>query len=128
MKRASKGFTLIELLVVLVVIGIIVGLLLPNTLRAIASANEKECASNIRSVDTALQLCYTQLRDWTQCSSIANLTQARPAGAFLDQAPVCPFAVGYGLVGNNNNGWSVDKAPHFNPWPPRGNRHVGVQN
>ena len=123
----KKGFTLIELLVVLVVIGILVGLILPNTLRAIQAANEKECASNIRAVDTAFQLCYTQRRNWADCDTIAELLAPVGGGTpYLDQAPVCPFAVAYTPAGGAVQGFQIDKAPHFAPWPPRGNRHVGL--
>ncbi len=128
MKRLAKsGFTLIELLVVLVVIGILVGLILPNTLRAIQAANEKECASNLRAIDTAAQLCYTQRRSWADCDTIAELLTPVGGGTpYLDQPPVCPFGVAYAMGGNNTIGWSSGKAAHFATWPPAGTRHVGL--
>ena len=119
-----KGFTLIELLVVLVVIGVIIGMILPNTLSAIRRANEKDCAANLKSIDTAAQLCYTTTRDWSVCNSIAQLTAA--PGNYLSLTPVCPFGVAYGMTGDNANGWTSIKITHFPTWPPQGVRHVGV--
>ena len=57
--KMKKGFTLVELLVVLVVIGVIIALILPNAMKAIARAQDRECASNIRTIETAMELCYS---------------------------------------------------------------------
>ncbi len=112
-----KGFTLVELLVVLVIIGVLVGLILPNTLKAIKQANNKECASNLRSIDTALQLCYTETRDWAQCDTVGELVPE-----YLDVAPVCPFGTTYTVVASDR-GFISDKATHFAVWPPRNIDH-----
>ncbi len=114
----KKGFTLIEMLVVLVVIGVIVGLILPNTLKAIEEANERECTSNIRSINTACQLCYTTTRDATQCAAIAGVL----VPAYMDNAPTCPFGVAYALLGGGtpDDVTSVATAGHWANWPPQG--------
>ena len=118
----KKGFTLIELLVVLVIIGIIIGLILPNTLKAINEANKKECVSNIRTIDTAIQMCYTKERDWTACNTIALLTSANPP--YLESAPVCPFGVAYTpTLDAATQGYRVDTTEHFSVWPPVGVDH-----
>ena len=116
MKR--KAFTLVEMLVVLVVIGALVGIILPNTLAAIRSANDKECASNLRNIDTAIQVCYSETRAWTSCNTIAALV----AGGYMERAPVCPHSVGYSIVANSG-GYESDKNPHFATWPPRSTEH-----
>lgn len=118
----KKGFTLVELLVVLVIIGIIIGLILPNTLRAINEANERECSSNIRAIDTAIQLCYTRTRTWDDCDSIGELTAG--TDPYLDHAPECPFDANYTPIQDSTGGWRVDTTEHFASWPPRGIDHL----
>lgn len=115
----KKGFTLIELLVVLVIIGVLIGLILPNALTAIKQANTKECSSNLRSIDTAIHLCYAETKDWTQCSTIAQLT----AGNYLNSTPKCAFSVTYTIVAGIGGSNVSDKAAHFATWPPQGVVH-----
>ena len=106
-----KAFTLVEILVVLVVIGILIGLILPNTLRAIRQAQIRECASNIRSMNSAMQLCFSETRSWTGCNSIAALVPN-----YLTVAPACPFSIGY-TVQQVSNQYEVNALAHMNVWP-----------
>ena len=114
-----QGFTLVELLVVLVIIGVLIGLILPNALTAIKQANTKECASNLRSIDTAIQLCYTETKDWSKCDTIDELV----TGKFIDSAPTCAFGKPYTIATDTNGAKSSAKAAHFAVWPPQGVVH-----
>ena len=111
--RMRKGFTLIELLVVLVIIGVIIGLILPNTLKAIEEAQQKECASNMRALDTACQMCFTRERSWTICANQAYLE----GQDYLEDTLACPFGTAYGWV-TDSSGQRVNKTTHFANWPP----------
>jgi len=120
----KKGFTLVEMLVVLVVIGALIGIVLPNTLAAIRAASNKECASNLRNIDTALQVCYSENRTWAApCDNIGNLVNA----GYLERAPVCPFGTAYQIQPKPvTGGLESDKLAHFAAWPPRSNADLLV--
>jgi len=90
-KCKKKGFSLVEILVVIVIIGILVALILPNALRAIRQAQIRECASNVRSLNTAIRLCFATTNNWGVCNTLALI------GPFCEgaAAPVCPFGTPY---------------------------------
>ena len=122
----KKGFTLIELLVVLVIIGVIIGLILPNTLKAIEEANAKQTASDIRAINTAIQLCYSSTRDWNSCNTMPLLTNNK---TYLDRDPSpSPFGNNYNIVEDLNlngvKGFEVDWKEHFVVWPPAGSKDL----
>ena len=110
----TKGLTLVELLVVIVIIGILVAIILPNTLMAIRQTNAKKCASNIRSIDTAIQMYYTENGEWPD-----TMDQLEPLFPDEDQdgagdLPECPFKVPYTLEYDEvTGGVRTNRIGHF---------------
>lgn len=89
----KKGFTLIEILVVLVIAGILLALILPNTLKAIERGNITAFESDLESGQTAIYMCYTDTRNWNQCNTMDLLL----GGNYLatDLNPTHPFGGQY---------------------------------
>jgi prepilin-type N-terminal cleavage/methylation domain-containing protein len=83
-----KGFTLTEILIVLVVAGILLALILPNTLKAIDQGNIRADESNVKTLQTAVFMCYTATKDWSVCNEQTELV----AGNYIEKTVTSPYA------------------------------------
>ncbi len=89
-KREENGFTLIELLVVLSIIGILVGLLLPNFMSARQRARDSQRKQDLWQIKNSLRLYYNDHQVYP--------TQAPPFGQawqengqqYMEQVPQDP--------------------------------------
>jgi len=109
---AKKGFTLTEVLIVIVIAAILVFLIVPRGLRAIAQANYLSDQSNIGSIEEAALLCYSETKDWTSCNSQIELEVE-----YIDEWPAAPCGGAYvatdlsdpdGVGVNNLSGFCPD--------------------
>lgn len=104
MKKNNKGFTLIELLVVIAIIGLL------STLAVVALGNAREKArdakrlSDLKQMQTALELFYTDETDYpdaanpltlgganTACLHSAGFVAAGCASPYMGQVPADPL-------------------------------------
>ncbi len=83
----SKGFTLIELLVVIAILGILAAVVLIaiNPAERIAEANDTQVRSDISTVASAVEACFTSKAtgNYEGCNDVAELK----AGGFLKSTP-----------------------------------------
>ncbi|MCB9771847.1 MAG: prepilin-type N-terminal cleavage/methylation domain-containing protein [Candidatus Omnitrophica bacterium] len=83
-KTNKKGFTLTEILIVLVIAGILLALILPNSLKAVQRGNVTANKSDIQSCSTAALICYSEnANSWASCDTVAELV----SGDYLKSAP-----------------------------------------
>ncbi len=86
MKRTQHGFTLIELMIVVAIIGILAAIALPAYQNYIKKAAYAEVVSSFASYKLAIDECYGNTSDLTQCNPNTNGVPANPTavttGAF----------------------------------------------
>jgi prepilin-type N-terminal cleavage/methylation domain-containing protein/prepilin-type processing-associated H-X9-DG protein len=58
-KKPQPAFTLVEMLVVMGILGLLMGLALPSVSFAILKAQSAKCATNLRTIGTAVSLAAT---------------------------------------------------------------------
>ncbi|MBS3974909.1 MAG: prepilin-type N-terminal cleavage/methylation domain-containing protein [Actinobacteria bacterium] len=100
-RRKDEGFTLVELMVVILIIGILVAIAIPVFNAARATAQERTCHANQRTIEGAAQT-------WVASEvgrNIADLDGAIASGAgelvpaFIAEIPECPTnGVAYDLT------------------------------
>ena len=94
MKR--KGFTLTEVLFVIVIAAVLIALIVPQGMRALANANFQADQSNIGSIEEAALVCWSEQRNWGLCDSANDLTKGQPVGqgTYIKTWPTSPCGGG----------------------------------
>ena len=82
MRAGKSGFTLIEMMVVIVVIGLLVGMALPNLLNMKDRARESEVQSNAHTVQLALEN-YSVDHDGVYSTVAGDITPHLPGAALM---------------------------------------------
>lgn len=91
----QKGFTLVELLVVVVIVGLLISLSAVGVTRAMVSANQIKCSSNLRQIGLAMQMYSNDNKGWLPTSThgggeswIYQLEEY--LGGSFDELRLCP--------------------------------------
>lgn len=139
MNRSCRGFTLIELLIVVAIIGILAAIAVPNFLNAQIRAKVSRCVSDMKSIETALEMyrmdnnAYPTWRlarvpgsgDYFHPNEIRYYRMTTPV-AYLSSIPRDPFAV-QTLEDFSQWGWAYDYVNGWDDkgsWKPNGWGHV----
>lgn len=92
--RRDEGFTLVELMVVVLIIGILVAIAVPIFNAAKASAQQKTCWANERTVEGAYQSWQAAGNDGSSLTNWAGLMGVLQAG-YVKAEPSCPASGTY---------------------------------
>lgn len=90
-EQRNAGFTMVELMVVVLILGILIMLAVPTFAGARASARQKACYANQRTIEGAVQT-YRAAHDALPPASEVNNSHPLITGGFIQHAPACPLA------------------------------------
>jgi prepilin-type N-terminal cleavage/methylation domain-containing protein len=110
MFRKDEGFTLVELMVVVLIIGILVAIAVPIFNAAKASAQQKSCFANQRTIEGAAQAYQASTGNMTGMAAAVNASHPLITGGYIKDPPACPLA-GAGLYYTINASGTVTGYP-----------------
>ena len=90
----KKGFTLTKILIVVIIAAVLVALIVPRGLKAIAQANYVNDKSNMDTIQEAVLLCWSEKRNWGSCDSDTDLVD----GKYLKEFPKHPCGGTYSII------------------------------
>jgi general secretion pathway protein G len=93
-RRGARGFTLIELMVVIVILGLLIGLVGPNVIKAITDAGKGTAKTQMEGFAQSIRMYLLQKRSLP--TSLEELSQPDENGnPYIDKIPLDPWGQPY---------------------------------
>jgi prepilin-type N-terminal cleavage/methylation domain-containing protein len=90
-----KGFTLVELMIVVAILGIILGLALPNFVKARTRARQQLCIENLSQIESAKQIWGVE--NAKKDGDVPATSELIGPTLYMKQDPSCPAGGTYSL-------------------------------
>lgn len=109
--KKQTGFTLIELMVVLVILGIIIGLVVPNVTGRGDEARATAAATDIKTIGNALEMYRLHNSHYPATDQGLEALVSKPSGSpepkswrgpYLKQQPTDPWGNEYGYINDGS--------------------------
>ncbi len=116
------AFTLVEIMIVVLIIGILLGIAVPNFIRARETSRSKACIANLKQIDTAKEQYAMDQKLSVGDTSIAadalnGASTLSGPGGYIKASVVCPASGVYtvGNIGTNPSCSFNAAAPSYAP-------------
>ncbi|HTG42992.1 MAG TPA: prepilin-type N-terminal cleavage/methylation domain-containing protein [Verrucomicrobiae bacterium] len=100
-RSGRRGFTLLEILIVVAILGILVGLAMPNFLKSRYRARQQMCIENLSQIESAKQIWGVE--NAKKEGDVPSDAELIGPSLYMKKAPVCAGGGIYSLnaIGSN---------------------------
>jgi general secretion pathway protein G len=117
-RRPSKGFTLIELMVVIVILGLLLGVVVPNVFNALGGATKDTARAQMKGIADAIEMY--RLNNRALPKSLDELTQpdTKSGEPYIKQIPLDPWKeqYEYKVVNSKTKEFTITSAGEDRQW------------